>query len=85
MLRKGFLLSKNFNLGHFAAIKSRKVGNLSQYYFCMEKEKKTGFVIDIDGTLVLGQTPIPGAKQTLEHLHSNNHPLLLLTNNCAPS
>ena len=62
MLRKGFLRSKNYYLGHFAAIKSSRICNLSKYYFCMEKEKKTGFVIDIDGTLVLGQTPIPGAK-----------------------
>lgn len=38
------------------------------------------FAFDIDGVLVRGKVPIPGAKQALETLQANSIPFILLTN-----
>ncbi|ROW12436.1 hypothetical protein VMCG_00758 [Cytospora schulzeri] len=38
------------------------------------------FAFDIDGVLVRGKIPIPGAKQALETLQANSIPFILLTN-----
>lgn len=38
------------------------------------------FAFDIDGVLVKGKVPIPGAKQALETLQANFIPFILLTN-----
>ncbi|KAA8912911.1 HAD-like domain-containing protein [Sphaerosporella brunnea] len=38
------------------------------------------FVFDIDGVLVHGSNPLPRAKETLEYLHDNHIPYMLLTN-----
>ncbi|KUI65678.1 hypothetical protein VM1G_01107 [Cytospora mali] len=38
------------------------------------------FAFDIDGVLVRGKVPIPGAKQALEALQANSIPFILLTN-----
>jgi 4-nitrophenyl phosphatase len=51
----------------------------------MQNDHKVGFIIDIDGTLVLGKKPLPGARDTLELLRKSNIPFLLLTNNVAKS
>ena len=50
-----------------------------------ERYKRVGFVIDIDGTVVLSGKALPGAKETLDHLEEKQIPYLLLTNNVARS
>lgn len=37
-------------------------------------------LFDVDGTLSIGKTPIPGTKELLTHLNSTGFPYLLLTN-----
>ena len=48
-------------------------------------QHKTGFVIDIDGTLTHVGKGIPEATLALDHLSETKTPFVLLTNNCAPS
>lgn len=38
------------------------------------------FAFDIDGVLLRGKVPLPGAKQALETLQTNSIPFILLTN-----
>lgn len=38
------------------------------------------FVFDIDGVLVKGAKPLPGATEALKHLQDNNIPFMFLTN-----
>lgn len=59
----------------------------SNYYFSMESNKihKIGVAIDIDGTIILKNKIIPGAKEALEKLIQLNIPYLLLTNNISRS
>jgi NagD protein len=46
----------------------------------MTTPKKT-YIIDMDGVLVHGQKPIPGAIEFIERLRSGGHKFLVLTNN----
>lgn len=39
-----------------------------------------GFAFDIDGVLLRGSTPVPGATETLQYLHDKEIPFILLTN-----
>jgi len=39
------------------------------------------FLLDMDGVLVRGSTPIPGAQEFLRHLEETTTPFLILTNN----
>ncbi|AMD19143.1 HBR242Cp [Eremothecium sinecaudum] len=41
---------------------------------------KVGFVFDIDGVLLQGRTPIPGASEALKLLQKERIPFILLTN-----
>jgi hypothetical protein len=65
--------------------KKGTLGGQNYFNFCMQNDHKVGFIIDIDGTLVLGKKPLPGARDTLELLRKSNIPFLLLTNNVAKS
>ena len=42
---------------------------------------KKSYLIDMDGVLVRGRTPIPGAEQFLARLVETQTPFLILTNN----
>ena len=44
-------------------------------------EPKKSYIIDMDGVLVSGRRPIPGASEFLERLRHNGHAHLVLTNN----
>lgn len=49
--------------------------------FSKPKPQKTiAFAFDIDGVLVKGKEPIPGASQALQKLQRNNIPFIFLTN-----
>lgn len=39
------------------------------------------FIFDLDGVVYLGNTPIPGAIESLNRLEAEGHPLFFLTNN----
>lgn len=39
-----------------------------------------GVLLDIDGVLIRGRNPIPGAKEALEMLHQSDVPTVFLTN-----
>ncbi len=45
-----------------------------------EKRAIQGFLIDIDGVLYVGESVIPGARETLQFLTDNHIPFLLVTN-----
>jgi hypothetical protein len=54
----------------------------------LELYKKTpesfgAFLFDIDGTVLLGGEPIPGAPEFLAFLREEKKPFFFLTNNCA--
>ena len=56
----------------------------------LERLRNTrGFVLDMDGTLVLGDNrnrglkPLPGAVEFIEHLNRTDVPYVLLTNGTA--
>mmetsp|Transcript_6432 Transcript_6432/g.7361 ORF Transcript_6432/g.7361 Transcript_6432/m.7361 type:complete len:348 (-) Transcript_6432:403-1446(-) len=42
--------------------------------------KAIGVALDIDGVLIRGQKPLPGAKESLEKLRHHNIPFLFMTN-----
>ncbi|QLQ82017.1 hypothetical protein HG537_0G02710 [Torulaspora globosa] len=42
--------------------------------------RKIGFAFDIDGVLLRGRTPIPGASEALKLLHKSKVPFILVTN-----
>jgi glycerol-3-phosphate dehydrogenase len=44
-----------------------------------------GFIFDVDGVLLNGETVMPGAKETLEELKRQSRPFVLLTNNSTRS
>ncbi|MBQ9771325.1 MAG: HAD-IIA family hydrolase [Lentisphaeria bacterium] len=46
-------------------------------------EKFRAFLFDIDGTVLLANTPIPGAPEFLDVLRKDHVPFFFLTNNCA--
>ena len=46
-------------------------------------EKFRAFLFDIDGTVLLANTPIPGATEFLDILRKDHVPFFFLTNNCA--
>ncbi|ETW01270.1 TIGR01456 family HAD hydrolase [Aphanomyces invadans] len=43
-------------------------------------KKKFGVVFDVDGVLLRGKLPIPGANQVLQHLHDTKTPYAIMTN-----
>lgn len=43
--------------------------------------KKKCYLLDMDGVIVRGQTPIPGAQEFIEKLLETDTPFLILTNN----
>lgn len=43
--------------------------------------EKKGFLIDMDGVIYRGKTPIPGAVEFIDKLKIDGHPFLFLTNN----
>ncbi|MBE6380990.1 MAG: HAD-IIA family hydrolase [Lentisphaerae bacterium] len=45
-----------------------------------DKPALRAILFDVDGTIVSGRTPIPGAEKTLNFLRENNTPFLFLTN-----
>lgn len=47
----------------------------------MTKTNIKGYLIDLDGTVYLGNKPIPEAKPFIEYLQSNSIPFLFVTNN----
>lgn len=50
--------------------------------FCRENpDRFRSFLFDIDGTLLLGNTPIPGAPEFLDHLRKQELSFFFLTNN----
>ncbi len=46
-----------------------------------QPEKKKSYLIDMDGVLVQGDRPIPGAKEFIQRLIDGGHKFLVLTNN----
>ncbi|GGN04868.1 acid sugar phosphatase [Thermus composti] len=44
-----------------------------------------GLIFDLDGTLILGELPLPGAKELLEALQQEGIPYAVLTNNSSLS
>ena len=46
-------------------------------------EKFRSFLFDVDGTVLLANSPIPGAPEFLDILRKDNVPFFFLTNNCA--
>ena len=46
-----------------------------------KKTKKKTYIIDMDGVLVHGKNPIPGAVDFIDRLHKGGHKFLVLTNN----
>lgn len=42
---------------------------------------KTGYLMDLDGTVYCGKEPIQGAKEWIEKLIQTNQPFMLVTNN----
>ena len=46
-------------------------------------EKFRAFLFDIDGTVLLANTPIPGAPEFLDILRKDHVPFFFLTNNCS--
>ena len=46
-------------------------------------EKKKAYLIDMDGVLVFGTRPIPGAVEFIERLVAGGYKYLILTNNSA--
>ncbi|KAI8088899.1 HAD-like domain-containing protein [Halteromyces radiatus] len=46
---------------------------------------KKGYIIDMDGVIYHGATLLPGAKELVEFLQTNNKKFLFLTNNSAPT
>ncbi|MBQ7402199.1 MAG: HAD-IIA family hydrolase [Lentisphaeria bacterium] len=46
-------------------------------------QKFRAFLFDIDGTVLLAKTPIPGAPEFLKTLKKDHVPYFFLTNNCA--
>ena len=51
----------------------------------MAKRPWEALLIDIDGVLVVGSDPIPGARETLRALRSSRVPFRLVTNNASRS
>lgn len=47
----------------------------------MEKQSYKNYLIDMDGVLVKGKTPIPGAPEFIEKMIQRNIKFLILTNN----
>lgn len=47
----------------------------------MANQPKKSYLIDMDGVLVHGQRPIPGAVEFIERLRNGGHKFLVLTNN----
>lgn len=47
----------------------------------MAEAKKRSYLIDMDGVLVHGERPIPGAAEFIQKLIDNGHKFLILTNN----
>ncbi|RHZ00918.1 hypothetical protein DYB35_001702 [Aphanomyces astaci] len=43
-------------------------------------KKQFGVVFDVDGVLLRGKTPIPGAADVLQHLHDTKTPYAIMTN-----
>ena len=46
-----------------------------------DKSRFKSFMFDIDGTLMLGNIPIPGAARLLDVLREDKKPFFFLTNN----
>jgi HAD superfamily hydrolase (TIGR01450 family) len=44
-----------------------------------------GFLLDMDGTLYLGDTPLPGSHDLIDYLHTEEIPFFCLTNNSSKS
>ncbi len=44
-----------------------------------------GFIFDVDGVLISGETALPGARETLAELQRQKRPFVLLTNNSTRS
>ncbi|RKF56580.1 putative CDP-alcohol phosphatidyltransferase class-I family protein C22A12.08c [Golovinomyces cichoracearum] len=70
-------LSTSENLPSIANIKNSRYSNQTHVQSCCST---IAFGFDIDGVLLRGSTPIPGAKTTLEFLQHFNIPFILLTN-----
>ncbi|CAI4211195.1 unnamed protein product [Parascedosporium putredinis] len=49
-------------------------------HFPLGHPPRFAFAFDIDGVLLHVAKPIPGASETLQFLHDNNIPFILLTN-----
>ena len=48
-----------------------------------EPDRFRAFLFDIDGTVLLANSPIPGAAEFLDILRKENVPFFFLTNNCS--
>lgn len=48
--------------------------------FLQSSSKQIGFAFDIDGVLLRGKNPIPGASEALRLLNNSKIPYILLTN-----
>ncbi|KXJ91004.1 HAD-like domain-containing protein [Microdochium bolleyi] len=59
----------------------KQQAELVSYFEHNAAESKTiAFAFDIDGVLMRGKTPIPGARETVLKLQQNNIPFIFLTN-----
>ncbi len=54
-------------------------------YYKTHKDGIDGIFFDMDGTLAVGRTPLPGAKELLTLLEEERFPYLLLTNDACHS
>jgi len=50
-----------------------------------ELSKRKGYLLDMDGVLYRGESPIPGVSEFINHLNDNEIPYLFLTNNSCPT
>ena len=62
-----------------ASQESRETKMISKRFF-QTSAKKIAFAFDIDGVLLRGKKPIPGASDSLKLLNQNKIPYILLTN-----
>jgi ribonucleotide monophosphatase NagD (HAD superfamily) len=46
----------------------------------MTDQKTAGFLIDLDGVLYTGDSPVPGAVETIEFLTEHGYPFRCLSN-----
>ncbi|KAK6522144.1 hypothetical protein TWF281_002710 [Arthrobotrys megalospora] len=65
---------------HRSALRSSLIQRFRQCRTYSSKPPDYAFAFDIDGVLLRGRTPLPGATKSLRKLQDNHVPFILLTN-----